>query len=99
MRTRVVPPEVLAAASGLLAPFYQGLSPTDLHEALSGLNRADSSPVRPMLTKDQAARLLGLSPFTVIRMARAGKLPATRPNGGPWRFPADAVHRLARGEG
>jgi excisionase family DNA binding protein len=44
----------------------------------------------------EAARILGRSPKTISRWARAGKLPHIVTLGGHRRFPAVAVYELAR---
>lgn len=44
----------------------------------------------------EVAELLHVSPKTVTRWAKDGKLPHSRTLGGHRRFPADAIDRLAR---
>lgn len=46
----------------------------------------------PVLTTEQAAELLGLSPFTIREYARTGKIPAKKV-GKAWRFSRDALIR------
>ncbi|MBI4260097.1 MAG: helix-turn-helix domain-containing protein [Actinobacteria bacterium] len=50
---------------------------------------------RYLKTGDVAA-MLRISPKTVTRWARDGKLPHSRTLGGHRRFPAEAIERLAR---
>ena len=47
------------------------------------------------LTVGEAARMLGVSPKTVSRWAKEGKLPYRRTLGGHRRFPADGIRALA----
>jgi excisionase family DNA binding protein len=44
----------------------------------------------------EVAEILHVSPKTVTRWAKDGKLPHSRTLGGHRRFPADAIDRLAR---
>jgi excisionase family DNA binding protein len=48
------------------------------------------------LKTSDVAQLLHVSPKTVTRWAKDGKLPHSRTLGGHRRFPADAIERLAR---
>ena len=43
----------------------------------------------------EVADLLHVSPKTVTRWAKDGKLPHSRTLGGHRRFPAEAIHKLA----
>ena len=49
------------------------------------------------LTTTEAARLLSVSPDTVLKWVRAGKVNSYRTPGGHWRIPAEAVDRLLPG--
>jgi excisionase family DNA binding protein len=44
----------------------------------------------------EVARILHVSPKTVTRWAKDGKLPHSRTLGGHRRFPADAIEKVAR---
>ena len=44
----------------------------------------------------EVARLLHVSPKTVTRWAKDGKLPHSRTLGGHRRFPADAIEKIAK---
>lgn len=44
----------------------------------------------------EVARILHVSPKTVTRWARDGKLPHSRTLGGHRRFPSDAIEQLAK---
>ncbi len=45
----------------------------------------------------EVARILHVSPKTVTRWAKDGKLPHSRTLGGHRRFPAKAIEKVARG--
>ncbi len=47
-----------------------------------------------LLTTGQVAKLCSVTPDTVLKWIRAGKLPATRTAGGHHRIPRDAVQQL-----
>lgn len=48
------------------------------------------------LKTSEVAGLLRVSPKTVTRWAKDGKLPHSRTLGGHRRFPADAIRRIAQ---
>lgn len=54
--------------------------------------REPSGDVPPIMNVRQAAKLLGLSPYTVREFARDGKIPAKKV-GRAWRFSRDALIR------
>jgi excisionase family DNA binding protein len=56
--------------------------------------RAEDGPGPTFLTTSQVSRLLGVSPNTVNRWAREGKLPCQVTLGGHHRFEQDEVERL-----
>jgi len=56
--------------------------------------RRDSTPTE-WLSRREVARIFQVSPSTVTRWAREGRVPAKRTPGGHYRYPADAVWRLA----
>jgi excisionase family DNA binding protein len=47
------------------------------------------------LTRTDVARLFQVSPSTVTRWAREGRIPAKRTPGGHYRYPAPEMRRLA----
>ncbi len=49
------------------------------------------------LSRRDVARIFQVSPSTVTRWAREGRVPAKRTPGGHYRYPAEAVRRLAGG--
>ena len=48
------------------------------------------------LTRSQVARMLGVSPNTVTRWAREGRLPSLLTLGGHHRFDRTTIERIAR---
>lgn len=56
--------------------------------------RSEAGPGPTFLTTSQVSRLLGVSPNTVNRWAREGKLPCQVTLGGHHRFEQDEVERL-----
>jgi excisionase family DNA binding protein len=59
--------------------------------------RAPSSATTPHLRPAEVAELLGVSPKTVTRWAREGKLPCLRTLGGHRRYPEHEIRELAAG--
>jgi excisionase family DNA binding protein len=51
--------------------------------------------VTEYLSRGDVARLFGVSLSTVTRWARTGLVPTVRTPGGHYRYPADAVRRVA----
>ena len=100
MKFRPPPSTILAAAVGVLAPYVPGLSPTILVRALLEYvpdGRA-SGPVRPALSKCQAAERLNLSLSSINRRIADGTLPSVK-IGGSVRIPSEAVEQLLSLEG
>jgi excisionase family DNA binding protein len=56
----------------------------------------DSWPKEPYIRTAQAAQILQVSPKTVSRWAKDGKLPHVVTLGGHRRFPRSAIEELAR---
>jgi len=52
-----------------------------------------------LLSRRQVAELFGVSPHTVYRWAKEGRLPVVMTLGGRRRYPADEVARLASAAG
>lgn len=52
---------------------------------------------KEFLTTSQAARLLSVSPDTVLKWVKAGKIKSSRTLGGHFRIPTAALERLAHG--
>ncbi|HUG87736.1 MAG TPA: helix-turn-helix domain-containing protein [Actinomycetota bacterium] len=58
---------------------------------------ANGSANAEYLKTAEVAEILHVSPKTVTRWAKDGKLPHSRTLGGHRRFPAEAIRRLAEG--
>ena len=56
-----------------------------------------SDPMAEILTREDAAALLKVSPRTIQRLLKAGELPG-RKVGGQWRFDRDQLRAWVRGE-
>jgi len=70
-----IPPSILQGVCSLLGDAVPAISPTRLVAALRA-HADDQQPVRQkLLNTNEAAKILGLSPFTVRRWCREGKLP------------------------
>jgi excisionase family DNA binding protein len=54
---------------------------------------------RRLLSRHEVAAIFGVSPHTVYRWAREGRLPVLMTLGGRRRYPADEVERLAQSQG
>jgi len=52
-----------------------------------------------LLSRHEVAAIFGVSPHTVYRWAREGRLPVRMTLGGRRRYPADEVERLAKMQG
>ncbi len=52
-----------------------------------------------LLSRREVATIFGVSPHTVYRWAREGRLPVLMTLGGRRRYPADEVLRLAQTQG
>jgi len=69
----------------------------ELDGADESLKRELASQLRPfladhpgrLLDAGEKAQQLGLHPDTLVRMARAGRIPGAKKVGREWRFPAD----------
>jgi excisionase family DNA binding protein len=57
--------------------------------------RAPSTATTPHLRAAEVAELLGVSPKTISRWAKAGRLPFLRTLGGHRRYPEATIHELA----
>jgi excisionase family DNA binding protein len=60
----------------------------------SDLNEPTVADARRMLSRRDVAALFGVSPHTIYRWAREGRLPVVMTLGGRRRYPADEIARL-----
>ncbi len=97
MQVKQIPANTLNATCTLLQPFVRDLTPTALVGALR--QHADDSTTRnlpSLIDKHAAAKLLGVSWFTVVKMCKDGELPGRKIRG-QWRIPADAIRQMMEG--
>jgi len=64
-----------------------------------GITRARGTIVRQYLTRSEVAQLFEVSPATVARWTRKGKLPFVLTPGGQRRYPRSQVAALLHGGG
>lgn len=55
--------------------------------------------VRRLMSRREVAQLFGVSPHTIYRWAREGRLPVLMTLGGRRRYPAEEILRLAQAQG
>ncbi len=72
---------------------------TENSEISESTGMANLRDEKEFLTTSQAARLLSVSPDTVLKWVKAGKITSTRTLGGHFRIPLEALERLAGGRG
>lgn len=90
MKVKRIPQNQLTAAVALLSPHIPELSASNLVDALDSYQPND--PARPQYVgKNEAARMLGVSWYTVIRWAKAGEIPGAKKFGRQWRFDPDKL--------
>lgn len=56
---------------------------------------SDHEPIKDYLTTSEAAKLMAVSPDTVLKWVKAGKVESYRTLGGHFRIPAAALERLS----
>ena len=68
---------------------------------MPNLKPVNAEPAAPeaLLTRSEVARILGVSPTTVTRWARAGKISAIKTLGGHRRFKASEIEQLLAADG
>jgi len=94
-----IPQPTANAVCALLAP-YLDLSPEGLCQALKNFEGTPDDPAANLpvfVDKHRAARLLGVSWFTIVRWVKDGTLQGVK-IGSSWRIPASEIERLAGGE-
>jgi len=98
MKVRSIPANTLTATVTLLRPYCGELTETKLVAALrsADANAAPETP-NPMLLVREAAAILRVSPWTVVRMLRAGSLRGQK-IGQQWRVSAEHVGELTNGK-
>ena len=96
-----VSPEIAAAAVTLLIPYFPGLTPATLVDALETYTNASlercARPQKPY-TRKEAADLLHLSLPTLDRYLASGRLARIRLSAHATRVSAESVHNLMKGD-
>ena len=91
------PPPILAAACGMLQPFFPELTPTKLLSMLKNAGKPEEIVERP-LTRRQAATLLAISLPTLDRHIKSGILRASKIGPRSVRVDPTSVRELLAGE-
>ncbi len=91
--SRSIPSQILQSATGLLAPYFPELTPTKLVKAMKSVQCNSGDRREPLMPKKEAARLLGVSIYTVQRMIHDGKLKGVRLNNGYWKVHPESVYQ------
>jgi excisionase family DNA binding protein len=89
-------PETEELSFGAIVPFLSGqwkdtVGPVKTEDARAGLSGATT-----FLTRSEVSKLLGVSPNTVTRWAREGRLPCQVTLGGHHRFDRELVMKLLK---
>lgn len=95
MQVRQLPASTLTAVNALLEPYCRDLTPQKLVSALRVFEDTDTPKPLPLLRPRDAAKILGVSPWTVMRDVREGKLPGVKVRG-QWRVQAAKVYALVQ---
>lgn len=66
---------------------------------MSARSRSSESHAPRLLSRREVAAIFGVSPHTVYRWAREGRLPVLMTLGGRRRYPAEEIERLAAMQG
>ena len=103
-KTKQVPHEILNAATAVLSPYFQELTPEVLLKALETYNedKTDAAPKLPQrpekpFKREEVAELLGLSIPTIDRYMAQGKLQRIRYSSHEVRITPDSVYNMMRG--
>jgi len=97
MKMKNIPPAHLSAACTLLHNYCPELSPSTLVNAIRQYDEEHELAPARLLDKHEAARLVGLSWWTLIDHAKAGRVPgAVKINGTRWRFDEDKLRSWSR---
>ncbi len=89
MKIQRIPGNTLTAAVALLTPYAPELSASTLVDALQHYDNAKGKP--RYLNKHEAAARLGVSWFSLLRWAKAGKIEGAVKIGTQWRFDEDKL--------
>ena len=93
-----IPAPIATAAVAVLLPYYPGLSPESLIDALKNHNAAPKTPKTKPLTRRQVAELLQISIASVNRRMKDGTLRAFKVGKRAVRVDAASVEALMQSE-
>ena len=103
-KNKTIQPEILNAATAMLSPYFQDLTPEVLLKALETYNedKTDAAPKQPQrpekpFKREEVAELLGLSIPTIDRYMAQGKLQRIRYSSHEVRITPDSVYNMMRG--
>ena len=103
-RNTRIPSEILNAATAVLSPYFQDLTPEVLLKALETYNKDKeevpaNQPQRPEkpFKREEVAEMLGLSIPTIDRYMASGKLRRIRYSSHEVRITPDSVYNMMRG--
>ena len=103
-KTKQVPHEILNAATAVLSPYFQELTPEVLLKALESYNeeKTDVAPQQPQrpekpFKREEVAEMLGLSIPTIDRYMAQGKLQRIHYSAHEVRITPESVYKLMRG--
>ena len=97
----VTPAEIVTAVVTMLSPYFPGLTPAILTDALETYNpnaeaEKGSRPLKP-LTRKEAANELGVSVPTVDRYIASGRLARVKYSARAIRISVESVYALMKG--
>ena len=103
-KNKTIQPEILNAATAMLSPYFQDLTPEVLLKALETYNedKTDVAPKQPQrpekpFKREEVAEMLGLSIPTIDRYMAQGKLQRIRYSSHEVRITPDSVYNMMRG--
>ena len=103
-KIKQVPLEILNAATAMLSPYFENLTPEVLMKALETYNQdkevtAPKQPQRPEkpFKREQVAEMLDLSIPTIDRYMASGKLQRIHYSAHEVRITPESVYKLMRG--
>lgn len=93
--TKEIPEAITTAATTMLAPYYPGLTASELNKRLSFMPGYEEQTER-LLTRKETATALSISTVTLDRMIKGGELECRRIRGSV-RIPQSAVLAIING--
>ena len=91
MQKNTISPEVLAGATALLMPYFQGLTAETLIKKLRVEDYQPEKKSEKLCTIAATAKFLDVSEMTIHRLLKAGKLPKVKVSDRLIRIPESAI--------